>query len=149
MENSMVCLPGLRPTANWGWPLVLVIRINCHLFWVGRLLRNVVTKLNCSGSPWLNTRLENSFKFNSQKYCIYLLGWHDEVCRGVNSVGSLHPVWSSDSGDSRISVKIDVELELSDEVKGLKIIIPRLVISAGILDWLNYNYEPNRKLLLD
>jgi len=56
MENSIVLRPGFRPTANWGWPRVLVMRISCHLFCAGRRLRKVVTKLNCSGSPWLNTR---------------------------------------------------------------------------------------------
>lgn len=49
----MACIPGFNPTANWGLPLLLAILIRCHLSLIGFLLRNVVIKLNCSGSPWL------------------------------------------------------------------------------------------------
>lgn len=32
-----------------------MILINCHLLLVGLLFLKVVTKLNCSGRPWLKT----------------------------------------------------------------------------------------------
>lgn len=59
MENSTLFLDGSKPTANWGWPLVSVMRIKCQRRDVpsARLLRNVMTKLNCSGRPWLTARL--------------------------------------------------------------------------------------------
>jgi len=49
----MVFLGGLRLTANWDLPALSVILIGSHLLFPGRLFLNVVTKLNCSGSPWL------------------------------------------------------------------------------------------------
>lgn len=56
MENSIVFLAGLRPTANCVLPVVSVILISCQGVLVGLLFLKVVTKLNCSGRPWLKTR---------------------------------------------------------------------------------------------
>jgi len=56
MENSMACRRGFNPTANWGLPLFVAIRMRCQRWLVGFLFLNVVTKLNCSGRPWLKIR---------------------------------------------------------------------------------------------
>jgi hypothetical protein len=40
--------------------LVLVMRMRLHLSVLGFRFRNVVMKLNCSGNPWLNVRLDKS-----------------------------------------------------------------------------------------
>jgi len=53
MDISIVCRGGLRLTANCGCPLVSVMLIRFHRLLPGRRFLNVVTKLNCSGRPWL------------------------------------------------------------------------------------------------
>ena len=59
MENSTFFLAGSSPTANCGCPRVSVILMRCHRRDVPSALRlrKVITKLNCSGRPWLTARL--------------------------------------------------------------------------------------------
>lgn len=42
---------------------------------------------------------------------------HDEVSRGVDPVGGLHPVGAPDPGHAWVAVQVHVKLELPDEVK--------------------------------
>ena len=56
MDNSTVFRAGFRATANCGLPRESVIRMTCHRLLGSRLVRKVVTKPNCSGNPWSNTR---------------------------------------------------------------------------------------------
>ena len=46
-----------------------VIRIKCQRFREFFRFRNVVTKLNCSGNPWLKVRLKYKQKI-IMKYCL-------------------------------------------------------------------------------
>ena len=149
MENSMVFREGSRPTANWGWPWVSVILIRCQRLRDCLRFRNVVTKLNCSGRPWLNTRLwaKNEPIINclilfrtyvavsndsrASSLC-YSQCWHEEIGRRVDPVSSLHPVGAPHPGHTRVSVQIHVQLELADEVKVLEIILSGLVICARV-----------------
>jgi len=59
----MVFLGGLRLTANCDLPELSVILIGSHLLLPGRRFLKVVTKLNCSGSPWLKIRRVGIFRF--------------------------------------------------------------------------------------
>lgn len=58
----MVFLGGLRLTANCDLPALSVILMGSHLLFPGRRFRKVVTKLNCSGSPWLKIRRVGIFR---------------------------------------------------------------------------------------
>ena len=62
--------------------------------------------------------------------------WHYQVGGGVNPVGGLQPVGASHTRHSGVTVQVDIQLELADKVKGLKVVIPSFVISTGIFDFL-------------
>jgi len=62
---------------------------------------------------------------------------HYEVGRGVDPIGGLHPVRAPHPGHARVSVQVNVKLELSDEVEALEVVIPRLVVGTRVLDRLN------------
>ena len=61
---------------------------------------------------------------------------HDQVGGGVNPVSGLQPVGASHPRHSGVAVQVDIQLELADKVKGLKVVIPSFVISTGIFDFL-------------
>ena len=61
---------------------------------------------------------------------------HYQVGGGVDPVGGLQSVGASDPRHSGVTVQVDIQLELADKVKGLKVVIPSFVISTRIFDFL-------------
>ncbi len=102
-----------------------------------------MTKPNCSGRPWLNTRLQNLHEVpyrdgHSETYS--LQSWHDEVGSDVDPVCGLHPVGPPDPGDPRVAVQVHVQLELADEVEVLQVVLARLVVGARVRLLLRVSY---------
>jgi len=61
---------------------------------------------------------------------------HPQVGGGVNPVGRLHFVGTTHPGNAGVSIKVYIKLKLPDEIKRLKVIITRLIISTWVGDFL-------------
>ena len=44
-------------------------------------------------------------------------------------------------GNSGVAIKVDIQLKLANEVEGLEVVIPRLVIRAGVGDFFRIAYR--------
>ena len=62
----------------------------------------------------------------------YLQRGHRQVGIGLDPVSRLHPVRAPDPGDSRVTIKVDIQLELSDKVEVLQVVLSGLIVRAGI-----------------
>jgi len=66
---------------------------------------------------------------------------HNEVGHRVYPVSCLHPVGATNPCHARIAVEVDIKLKFTNEVKGLKIVVTRLVVGTGIGDLLNITWS--------
>jgi len=99
----------------------------------------------CVGDPYKMPRIGPRTPVPERRHKAELLrqaliedtkGVHPQVGCRIYPVRSLHLVRATHPGNTGVSVEVYIQLELSDEVKRLKIIITRLIISTRVSDFL-------------